>query len=473
MRLSLILCLLLSSAYSHALFQEIYRGYLHSERLEEITLSEKITDATYKLNLNRYDWTLDVSAQASDSNLNSLFSFQAQRILSKKYSFGVSKKSFKYGVFSLSHIQTDYDLSNWSASSLSSFSDDQMFEARNQLGYSYDFLKRISSVELAEIEIQKKSQTLSQSIRTQQDHFDFFVAYSNAKLRIMLDKLNRESEQRAKERVQKVSKRVKDGLSRRVDFKQARLALLTQQDQIIQNKNALREKVAFLEHVIKAPITESDYKKVRWSFKPKNQFRYLFIKESFQEVTNLKYQKELTKLSLLKLKQNNSHSLNLQLSYAKNAIEAKKSNAISDSFGAGNREEKIIGLNYSFPIGLSKNNALKQKTLLEQNQAELKIKNRYSELLVQDKTLVENIDRLVKAISLVKRKVTLSKQVVKETQSYYLRGQSSFEETLRAEEAYISARVSQVNMFALYENALAKKAFINGKILKFLAGYVD
>ena len=127
------LFLLLIPLNSQAFFQKLYQGFKKSDSLKEVLLDEKIHAADYKFNENRYDWNLNLNAQAQDSFLQALFAFQSQQTITQSYSLGVSKSSYKFGTFSLSHNQVSYDLSNWSDQSLSSFS----FVSQSPYGYSF------------------------------------------------------------------------------------------------------------------------------------------------------------------------------------------------------------------------------------------------------------------------------------------------------------------------------------------------
>ena len=85
----LLLIPLLIPINAHAIFQKIYKGYQVSDRLNAILVDEKIYEADYVFNSNKYDWSLDLSGGQSDSGLESLFSFQSQRTITQKYSVGL------------------------------------------------------------------------------------------------------------------------------------------------------------------------------------------------------------------------------------------------------------------------------------------------------------------------------------------------------------------------------------------------
>ncbi|MBD66663.1 MAG: hypothetical protein CME62_15755 [Halobacteriovoraceae bacterium] len=473
MRYALSVGLLLCSLSAHAVFQKLYQGYKSSDRLAEIKLNNEIFETDLEIGENRFDWQFNVNANHTDSFLQRLFSFQFNQTISQTLGVGFSKSSYKYGTFTVSHNETIYDISNWSNTSLSSFSSDKVFESNNSLTYTYNLLNDSLRLEWDELQLQNKANKVGQSLNEEQDHLDFFTAYLGAKLRIILDQLNRDFENRAKRRVSQISRRVTDGLSRRVDLHQANLSLINQKEAIIRNESELRESVATIENIIKIKIEPKLYNTLKWSYKPSEQFTYLKEEPNFKQLDRLKLLNELTEIQLLQVEEQTGHSLDLNLSYTKNAFNENRPEAFDESLLAGNNDEKVIGLVYTIPLGTSQNQAVKRKLKLQQKQNQLKLSNLKDELSVQYQVLEENIARYESAIKLLNQRVATANKVVVENQRYYTRGQVTFEETLQSEVNYINARVSLVNMFALYENALAQKAFLTGSLYKFLAEYKD
>ena len=138
---------LLMSANAHALFQQMYKRYNVSNRLNGIKSQAKVDIAQTKINENKYDWALELSAANSESELASLSSTQNQETGSNNFTLALSKSSFKYGSIGVTHSQTEYDLSKWSALSLASLSDETQYESKNTLTYSYEILNKSLSFE--------------------------------------------------------------------------------------------------------------------------------------------------------------------------------------------------------------------------------------------------------------------------------------------------------------------------------------
>lgn len=289
----------------------------------------------------------------------------------------------------------------------------------------------------------------------------------------MLNRLYKEFAAKSKQRVRITAKRVRDGLSRSVELDQAQLNLLTQEETILRNKSQLREKVSIIEEIIGITFKEEDYKLVNWNYKSIDE--YSFVKEISKnlEVEQLKNSQLVNELALKKLKYQSGHSLNLGLSYTKNAVEDNREDALSDSWGASVNDEKIISLSYSIPLGESSYKYQKQKILELKNKNSLDLKNRVGEIEVQRKVLHENILRFDEGIKILNNKIRFAKSALNKTQTLYNRGQASFEELLRAEEAFINAEIGLMNMYWQYEYSIASLSYLNGNIIQLLDGYRD
>lgn len=470
--LTITICLSIQNAKAD-LFEKLYSGFNKSDQVKEINLNRKVLINNFEIELNRYDWKFDLAGIYSDSNLQSLFSFQSQQTISTTYELGLSKSSFKYGTFTVKHSQTSYDISKWTGQTFSTYQSDKVYESKNSLSYSYEILNEFRRVEEKEILARKELEVANQSIVKEQTHYDFFVTYMNAKMRILLDQLTKEAKQSALERVKLLKRRVGDGLSRSVDLNTARLSVLTQEENLLKNESSLRESLAILEDILNISLPPSEYKRINWTFKEVTYFKSLIGESKFPELARLEALNKISKLNLLKLDAKQTHSLSLDLGYTINAVNTEREDAISDSMGGGENDEKIIALRYSIPLGFDSAKLVRSQNSFEQKRNDLRLKNETSELRVLNKVLSENIERYSKAVKILNQKVELARKIMRENQRLYLRGQVSFEEALRSEENLISTRISRVNMYALYEGTLARKAFIEGKILAFLSRYKD
>lgn len=465
--------ILLASRAEASLFNKLYEGFKKSDQINEFEAQRNFQLNSFELELNQFDWTLNLAGNYLDSNLQSLFAFQSQQTISSTFQVGVSKSSFRYGTFTVNHSQTRYDLSNWTGTTLSSFNSDEVYESKNSLTYSYEILNEFRKIEEREIKARKELETNLQTINEEQNHYDFFVTYMNAKMRILLDQLTKESRSRAQKRVRLLRRRVDDGLSRNVDLNSARFSVLTQDENLLKNEATLRESLATLEDILNFQIPPSEYSRVQWTFKKQTNFPYLFDKATYPELKRIETLNKISKLNLLKVDSKNSHSLAIDLGYTINAVNTDRQVSLDDSFGSGDNDEKSITLKYSIPLGLRSSSLLETQRKLEEKKTKLNFKNKESELRVLSRVLAENIDRYAKAVKILDQKVVLAQKITEQNQYLYTRNRVSFEESLRSEENLISTKINRINMYALYEGALARKAFIEGEIFTFLKDYKD
>ncbi len=467
------LCLLLLLPLnSYAIFTKLYQGYKNSDRLKEISLNKQFSDLDYSLNKNKYDWNLSADIGQIDSSLQSLFSFSSQRTIKNSKSIGISKDSFKYGSFQISHEQTEYDLSNWSSGSLNNFNSDKVFEAKNVFSYTYEILNDSNGLDWEIIHLQNKAENLGNKWTEDQDHLDFYNAYLGVKHQIMLDRLYKEFKAKARKRVRLIRKRVKDGLSRSVDLNQANLALLNQEEQVLKNRAELRSKVAAIEEIIKISIPESRYKEINWTYKEYKKYSKYLEGTSYTETERLKLLNKINEMNISKYDESIGHSLGLSLSYAANAFDDQQGEAVDDSLSS-TTVDKAIALTYSIPLGLSNRSAVRKKMSLQKIKSDLSLRNRTGQLDVKVKVLNENIKRYNRGIKLNSEKIGFAEKVSKENRRLYYRGKVSFEETLRADENLINTKISFMSMMYLYESSIAELAFLNGNITPYLTSYRD
>ena len=458
---------------SHAVFQKIYQGFQVSKHLEEVITQEEVINSDQKLGLEKNDWNLTLARQYSDSYLNALFSFQSQQTITNTTIFGLEKRTFQFGTFSLQHQQIEYDLSRWETNSLNSFSGNIVYEARNTLNYSYEILDRSQSLDLDIIQKQYAAEKATHDLNMENKYYDFYIAYISAKSRIVLDRLYKAAEKKAKKRVQTISRRLKDGLSRKHELEQAKLSYLTAQENTIKNFASLRENVLTIENVIGVSFDQKVYALVTWTKKDKGEYPFLYNNRKLTQAEQIERLNKVTLLQLEKFKNSINHKLSLNLSYSSNSFDENSSEAISNATPGRVNDEHIISLKYTFPIGPGRKSAENKKLLAQKNINELKLRNTKSSLLVQIQTLEENIDRYFQTISLSESKIKTAQKSLSEHSKLYPRGHVSFEEFLRAEEALINTKISRVNALLLYEQSLANLAFLTGNIKRYLDHYRD
>lgn len=467
-----IVILLFSSLTAEAVFQRIWQGYKNSKVNKSNLLDSKINEENYKFELNKFDWQLFFTPTYSHVFEDALFDFQAQETITTGLTFGLSKTSYEYGTFSIQQEQRQLDLSNWSASQLSRLDDDQLFATTNTLAYSYDFLDKSTDTDFDLAGIDKNLKELQADHNVEKGHFDFFTVYIQAKMQVYAIRLTKESVQEAKRRVNQIARRVRDGLSRKVELLQAKSNLLIQKETLEKNRSALKQNQAIIENLIGMPISDKYFTTLTWK-KYKFDYWKRFIKESeSRDIEIIKKQLEFSEKSLERMAEASGHKLTLNASYAMNDIDANQSTSFSNATN-GRRFNQQLSVTWTIPLGADKREGLVNKTAYQKKKNELDLLNLKDEIKVKKKALLEQITYHESAIDFAREKVSVAKQTLAQQNKLYLRGQSTFEEVIRSEEAYINARLGEKRLLGDYELLIGNYAFLNNSTVSLLSAYKD
>jgi outer membrane protein TolC len=471
-KLLIVLLILMFSPTSEAVFQQIWKGYQVSKVNQSKLIDKEINEQNYLFEENRFDWQLFVTPTYSHSFPDALFSFQAQETLTTGFIYGVSKSSYKFGTFSFQQQQLSYDLSNWNSAQLNSLPSDQLYETKNTLNYTYDFLDRSSDKDYELTQINYEIGNLESQHTVEKGYYDFFSVYLQAKLQVYAVKLTKDFVKEANKRVRQIQKRVKDGLSRKVELLQARSNLLNQQESLEKARSSLKQNLAIIENLIGQKIDDSYFDQLTWQHHPFSYWREYIRESKNLSVEILAQRLEYAEKTLEKVYDQNGHKLTLSASYETNDFDESSSEALNNSI-QGERYNQSLSLTWTIPLGIDKRKGLVRKTVYQKKKNELDLLNMEDEVKVKKEALLEQISFLEKAAKIAKKKVTLGKETLKQQNKLYLRGQASFEEVIRAEESYINARLSEKRLLGEYEMLIANFAYLNNSTASLLNAYKD
>jgi hypothetical protein len=124
-------------------------------------------------------------------------------------------------------------------------------------------------------------------------------------------------------------------------------------------------------------------------------------------------------------------------------------------------------------LGFDKRSAINTKDEYQRKKNKLDLQKQKDDLTIRKTSLLARIKYFEKITNLSKRRVKLASLTSKEQNRLYLRGQSSFEEVIRAEEAFINARLNEKKSLLDYELLIANYAYLNNSIKPFLDLYRD
>lgn len=455
---------------SWAVFQQIWKGYQVSNLNQSNHLDIKLNEANFTFDSNKFDWKLEITPAHENSNLDSNFSFQANRTIKNSMTYGLSKPTYKWGTFSIKHSQITYDLSDWPKSSGQPL--DEMFETKNIVSYTYDFLDRSQDKDYELIHLNKSKGDIQSKLTIDKGYFDFFTVYLQAKLQVYSVELTKEFVKRSQKRVSQVQKRVRDGLSRRVELNQAKSSLINQQEALERSRSSLKQNLAILENILGKEIDESFFEKLTWKSQKFSYWSKNIQTQKHYSYDVLEQSLEYSEKMIEKIADQNGYKLLLSATYVSNDIDESSSESLSNSL-AGERDSKNISLNIVIPLGGDKGEGLRTKYAYQKKKNELDLLTKKDELKSKKEALIQQIKYLERATGLSIKKVGLARDILKEQNRLYLRGQASFEEVIRAEESYINAELSEKRLFAEYETLIANYAFFNNSIKAVLDVYQD
>ena len=455
-----------------AVFQSVWKGYQVSAIGQSLDLNEKINEFDFIFNDQLNDWKFIFSPGVNESNLAALFDFQSEKTKTKDLNFELSKTTYKYGTFSLNYRKREYDLSEWSDTRLSLLSDSTLFENRTSLNYTYDFLDRSKAREYDFIVAQNKTKTKENLLEVDKGRLSFFTTYIQAKFQLYSVRLSGDFVKEAKRRVDKTKRRVKDGVSRKIDLFQAESSLINRKESLESNRSNLKENLATLENILKRKIDQKQLDSITWKKRNFSYWKKSIVESEHYSVELTREKMKASVASLAKIKDENGTKLTFNASLESNAIDKDQSSSFDEHIETRTKNMGV-SLSLVIPLGIDKRSALSSRALYEMKKEKLDFINVQDEVVVRKASLLKQIAYYEKIISLSTSKVELASQILKEQNKMYLRGQTNFEEIIRAEEAYVNTQLSEKKILLEFELLVANYAFLNNSIKTFLNSYRD
>lgn len=457
---------------SFAVFQQVWKGYQVSKIYQIQKIDLKIIEEDFSFQDDIFDWKFNLKPAHSESNPASLFSFQSQKTVTDTLSFGFSKTSYKFGTFSITQDKVKYDISKWNQTSLNNYSATDLYENRISLNYSYDFLDRTNDLNYELMKTNYESQSLESKLKMEEGYLEFFTTYLQAKYQVFAVELTKSFVAKAQKRVNLIRKRIKDGLSLKVELLQAKSSLANQQESLEKSKSELKTNLAILENILGFKIEDKYFSKLNWIYKSNKYWLSEIKEEDHLSVDVIKRKIEYAKKQLDKVKQENGYKLILETSYATNALATTDSKSLSEAYKRNNTQESI-SLNLVIPLGMDKRESLKKKYAYQKIRNELELNNVLDEIKIKKSALKEQISFLEKAYDLAKEKVKLAEDTLVEQNKLYLRGQVSFDDIIRTEESYINTELNHKRTLLDYEILVANYAYLNNGLYQLLNKYQD
>lgn len=470
--MKILAILSLYSICSLAAFQEIWQGYQTSYVNEIRKIETQNVENNLDYFLSNNPWQLKLSYEYDDTFLDALFSFQAQKTIKDTKTIALEKNTFRFGNFSFNLRQTRYDISEWNTNA-GNFDGNEVYETRGTFLYTFDILKNIGALEEKKIIQNNIVQKSENSAAQDKEYLDFFKAYLNAKLSVFTHELALEMKKRARTRLNKINRRVKDGLSRKVESYQAQSSLLKQDQEVFKAKSTLKENVAVVELVLRKDIPEEYFKVLKWEYFPFEHWGKFIGKNVNYELKTLEERIRLMDIESERLSKERGHSLLFKASYVSNSFDEDRSSSFREATNSPENDSKVIGLEYTIPFGSSYSSSNLSKMKIDKKRAEYQMLNLKDKIEMNIEVLTHNIDKFQKAYELAIKQVGLTKKIMNEQNKLYLRGLATFDDVIRSEESYINATLDEKKILHTYENLIVDFAYYNGSIVDLFERYKD
>lgn len=463
-----ILCLLslvIFSFNSNASLKKMTQEYL--ENNSSVLKSKAKADSSF-LGISSFKaqktWSLSYSGSKEKDNLESVSAFSTRDTETTNHILSLGK-GFNWG--------GDLSINN----TLLKYNSPNLITPKNgfQQGFTYtqalgaNFLGRGFYSELEAIEESYHSTKANINHALQASLYSFALSYSQAKLNFSLLKLQEAAFDRAKRRKELIRRRVRDGLKEKVDLIQARIELLSSEEQV---KSAEMQRNSSLEslsnalhrNVTRIEVDSFDARKLNFDSIPAGNSK-----------GNLEIQSLESKLKSLQSTKNQVDysfwpTINAGLTYNSNDYDNQKSTALSDGslLGSRNADETILSLNLAWSIGSESQKVSRALNNIDLRVTEMETKKLKLNFLKTEESLLSQMELLEKNLISVKQRKQLTTSALKEMTKLYNRGRADLDQVIRAEESLINTERNFVQYLAQRENLVYKLTSLYGTLEEYL-----
>jgi len=433
--------------------------------------SNQLQDEIENNNLLAFESVFD----AKKSNPTGLFSFQSQETKESGFSATFSKYLQTGTEFSYAQHITKLDLSKWNVTTPSELGDTpySTYSLLSVKQYLWaDSFGRSFRASYEMTKSLKEANIINLKFSDQLALYEFISDYINAKKIKTFLNLSKFARKRALIRRNLVARKLRDGVSRKIDLYQADLSLLAQsenievsQDLYISSEEKLSKKI---QRVIKLEeVSAYNLGEINLINKIKGS-----IDESLSLKSLIKY-RDVANFDYKNAKYSHAPSVYLQASLKTNTFNSELSTALSDSYPGGDNKETTVTLTMDIPLGMNATSSAKQIKKAELLKSELSIINMKRALDIENKLIDKRLIIQNKNANSALKRLDLAKRSLKEHNRLYNLGKIDLIQVLSAEEAVSDTEKSLATYLSDYEQLVLKQALIKGKVTFFVKEFVE
>ncbi|WP_417335278.1 TolC family protein [Halobacteriovorax marinus] len=410
-------------------------------------------------------WQLSVSGQKVNSQLErssslliSNATLQPNDTETTSYNLTFAKEFFTGTKLSLSNTLVDYVNNANIAQNNKGFT--QTLSLEQDLWSNFLGRKDSLDLEVSEKTFDYKKQSVD--FQVESNLYTFVSDYLKAKLDKANTQLKQEALDRAKKRLSLIKRRVRDGLSEKVDLYSAETQELASRESYMSEMISLQSSLESLSKKVHRRILSAQI----LDYKLKEGSEVLSVEGTIEENKNyLQTQKQIQYLmeSSKKADLGVYPSLVFAASYATNNYERDDS-PISDGMIGSDNNEVSLGLTLTWDIGSSAQNLSKQAASIELNKVKMESRKVLLSLKEQETSLLKRQNEVETLLNSASKRLELAEKTLKEYNRLYSRGRATLDQVIRAEEELISTQQSYINYLYLKDSNYSTLAFYRGKL---------
>jgi len=432
----LLLTLLIFSLEAEANLSQLAQDYLDNgvDVLEANSGKRKSLLDVQAFQVTR-TWNLTASGTKLDANSESSTTYTVTPYDSTSYSLGVAKAFEWGGTLSLTNSLTNVKTSALERSGFSqglSYSQDL---GKNFFGST--FFKDVAVLEKA-----SRATEYAQDQRIQAGLIGLANSYTSAQLNKSLFGLQGEAVERAQKRLELIKGRVRDGLREQVDLIQARIALLSAEEQkksfAIGLSSSMEKMASYVHRSVKeSEIIPFQLLEDKRGLPEGDISNNLTIHELKVRLDLVAIQREKTDLSYIP-------AINLTAAVTNNDFDVARSEAISKGKLGEDQKDVSATLSLSWAIGNAPQKIEDQKVAIDEKLSQAKSEKLTVSLNESSKEFVKQIKLLNETVESSRKRLSLAKSALDEYTKLYKRGKADLDQVIRAEEDLILTERSLV-----------------------------
>ncbi len=462
---------LVTSLSCSASFSDEWNAFLQSSpELKNLSSAEQEADLNSQEMIAARDWIFTAGLRYEDSFVDDLFGFFVQPTERQIFELGLEKQFLSGTTFQWQERFTSYDLRGWSGAQAENLPTLTPFESRHSFTLSQglwrNFLGASQKLQQKALDQQLKLNQIELSRMASEEILKFFNAYLNLKQKKTVKRIREKFLTSASQRQKLVQGRFRSGVSRKVDFLQAKLAMLSKREELAL---AREEVVAARQQYFEIFPSESERELdisdelLEWKSIPDKRLLQFEIKNNLQ-LQEIKERLKLAQVSMEEAHRLALPQLNLRLSYMSNSIDSRFSESFENSLPGERFREKTIGLLLTYPLGQSETKRRKSLAKVKKAQVEVNLQTAQQNLEALMKSFKERFQLLDEILTLATEKLRLAESALVEQNRLYRTGEKQLDEVIAQEETLINALNSVIQFHFTYDLLWAGHLQLSGKL---------